>query len=301
MRRRGARRRPAAAAAADAGLAFAIRHLRRAAGVMVTATHNPPQDNGYKVYLGDGSQIVPPADAGSPQRSTRSAALADVPRGDGLDGPRRRASSRRYLAAVVAAAVRPVAARAVDGLHPAARRRRATVSERCCSARVSRRARVPAQAEPDPDFPTVAFPNPEEPGAHGSRAGARGATSAPTSWSPTTPTPTAAPSRSPGPRRLADAARRRGRRAARRPPAATRASRARTPPSIVSSPCSRGSRPTHGVPYVETLTGFKWIGRVPDLAFGYEEALGYCVDPARVRDKDGVSARAAGRRARRRA
>ena len=90
--------------------------------------------------------------------------------------------------------------------------------------------------------------------------------------------------------RLADAARRRGRRAARRPPAAPRASRA--PTRARSSPrrCSASWRPRHGQPYVETLTGFKWIGRVEGLAFGYEEALGYCVDPEHVKDKDGVSA-----------
>ena len=153
---------------------------------------------------------------------------------------------------------------------------------------------VAAQAVPDPDFPTVAFPNPEEPGATDALlATADG--SAPTWPSPWTPTPT-------------------GARSASRPPAAGGCSPATRPAccsattccdtarlqvrddplvatTVVSSSMLRSVAAAHGARYAETLTGFKWIVRAgPGLVYGYEEALGYCVDPDAVRDKDGIAA-----------
>ena len=148
-------------------IAFGIRHLGCVAAVVVTASHNPPQDNGYKVYLGDGSQIVPPADAEIAARIDEVAErrLDDVPRspvyatlGDELVD-----AYFERIAALVPAGV-PRVARL--GLHPTARCR--WLDRR--ASRAARRASQPAswsaeQAQPDPDFPTVAFPNPEEPGA----------------------------------------------------------------------------------------------------------------------------------------
>jgi len=144
-------------------LAFAIRTLGCSAGVMVTASHNPPQDNGYKVYLGDGSQIVSPADAEIAARIAAVGALSDVRRGDGgtvLD----ESIVTRYLSSVVGLAG--------DGprdlsivytpLHGVGGDLTMQVLE---AAGFPTPHVVAAQAEPDPDFPTVAFPNPEEPGA----------------------------------------------------------------------------------------------------------------------------------------
>ena len=152
-------------------LAFAVRHLGCAAGVMVTASHNPPADNGYKVYLGDGAQIVPPADAEIAAAIDAVGPLSTVPLAS-LDDPlvdpaRQTTSSRRYLARVeVALSLVPSARDVSDRLHRDARRRRA-IGRRCVRREpASRRLHVvAAQADPDPDFPTVAFPNPEEPGA----------------------------------------------------------------------------------------------------------------------------------------
>src|SRR6476469_4068177 len=144
-------------------LAFAIRDLGCVAGVMVTASHNPPQDNGYKVYLGDGSQIVPPADAGIAERIAAVGAVADIPRGAGgevlgddlLD---------RYLESVVALV--GTAPRDLDVVYtPLHGVGGTTVVTALKQAGFPAPHVATAQAEPDPDFPTVSFPNPEEPGA----------------------------------------------------------------------------------------------------------------------------------------
>ena len=156
---------------------------------------------------------------------------------------------------------------------------------------------VASQAEPDPMFPTVAFPNPEEPGAIDlalERSRSRPHADVVIANDPDADRCAVGRPRA---RWLADAARRRGRCAA----AAHVLSRGRggvvpdSPEcvfanSIVSSRLLGGCAGRRGVRHEETLTGFKWIGRVPGLRYGYEEALGYCVDPGRVRDKDGISA-----------
>src|SRR5690606_35799845 len=144
-------------------LAYAIRELGAVAGVMVTASHNPPQDNGYKVYLGDGSQIVPPADTGIAERIAAVGALADVPRG----------STGTVVGEEIVDRYLDTAAGLVeDGprdleivytpLHGVGG---ATVAQVLETAGFARVHVVEAQEAPDPDFPTVAFPNPEEPGA----------------------------------------------------------------------------------------------------------------------------------------
>jgi phosphomannomutase len=267
-------------------LAFAIRELGCAAGVMVTASHNPPQDNGYKVYLDDGSQIVPPADAGIAERIAAVGHLADVPRGDAgtvLDEE----IVDRYLDTVAELAAD--GPRDLDVVYtPLHGVGGTTVLRVLEAAGFAEPAVVEQQEQPDPEFPTVAFPNPEEPGAMDlamALAERRGADLVVAN----DPDADRCAAAVPGPHGwrmlrgdevgalLAHALLRRGKRG-------TYAC------SIVSSSLLGKMVVAAGQPYLETLTGFKWIGRVENLAFGYEEALGYCVDPDHVRDKDGVSA-----------
>jgi phosphomannomutase len=271
-------------------LAYAIGDLGCVAGVMVTASHNPPQDNGYKVYLGDGSQIVPPADAEIAACIAQVGALADIPRGDagevlGDD------IVERYEATVAAL---------VDGGDRSARNDLrivytpmhgvggTTVQRVLDLAGFSAPHEPPAQAEPDPDFPTVAFPNPEEPGAM-DLALALAAEVGADIVVANDPDADRCAVGLPGPHGwqmlrgdevgglLAHRLLEQGKQGV-------------YAQSIVSSSLLGTMAAAAGQPHQETLTGFKWIGRIPGLAFGYEEALGYCVDPAHVKDKDGVSA-----------
>ncbi|PWU60954.1 phosphomannomutase, partial [Micromonospora globispora] len=282
-------------------LAYAVRHLGAVAGVMVTASHNPPQDNGYKVYLGAqlggelgaGAQIVPPADAGIEAAIRAVGPLAQVPLGpagqvlgDDLvasyveravavidpDGPRELSVAYTPLHGVGAAVLTAAFARAgfpVPGV-------------------------VPDQAEPDPAFPTVSFPNPEEPGAVDKLVALADSTGADLAIANDPDADRCAvvvrDAATDGWRMLrgdevgallADHLMRRG----------VRGLYATT---IVSSSLLRAMCAARGLPYDETLTGFKWIvragGGAEPLVFGYEEALGYCVAPEHVRDKDGITA-----------
>jgi phosphomannomutase len=268
-------------------LAFAIRHLGCVAGVMVTASHNPPQDNGYKVYLGDGSQIVPPADVEIAQRIAAVGALADVPRGEageqlGDD------VVEAYLDAV-ASLPAPDGPRDVSVVYtPMHGVGGSSLVEVLRRAGFPEPHVVPAQAAPDPEFPTVAFPNPEEPGAMDLAMALASEVGADIVLA-NDPDADRCAVGVPGPHGwrmlsgdevgalLGDFLLRLG-------VEGTYAA------SIVSSSLLGRMAASAGQPYVETLTGFKWIGRGDELAFGYEEALGYCTDPARVKDKDGLSA-----------
>ncbi|MBB6628920.1 phospho-sugar mutase [Nocardioides sp. KIGAM211] len=267
-------------------LAFAIRELGCVAGVMVTASHNPPEDNGYKVYLGDGSQIVPPADAGIAAAIAAVGALADVPRGPAGTVQDEHLVDR-YLDTV--------ADLAVDGprdldivytpLHGVGG---ASVVQVLETAGFDAPRVVSQQEQPDPDFPTVAFPNPEEPGAMDlamALADAQGADLVVAN----DPDADRCAAAVPGPHgwRMLRGDEVGALLAAHLLAAGKQGTYAT---SIVSSSLLGKMAAAAGQPYVETLTGFKWIGRVENLAFGYEEALGYCVDPEHVRDKDGVSA-----------
>src|SRR6476661_7378384 len=142
-------------------LAFAIRHLGADAGVMVTASHNPPQDNGYKVYLGDGSQIVSPSDADIAAHIAQVASVASVPRAaDGWDTLGDEVLDA-YLAAT-SAVVAPDSPRELSVVHTALH----GVGSAVVLAAFERAGFDPprvvaSQANPDPDFPTVSFPNPE--------------------------------------------------------------------------------------------------------------------------------------------
>ncbi len=279
-------------------LAYAIRHLGADAGVMVTASHNPPQDNGYKVYLGDGSQIVPPADADIAAHIGRVESVASVPRaqdgwvtlGDEL--------VEAYLDAAVAV-VAPDGPRELAVVHTALH----GVGSEVVVAAFERAGfaapvLVGSQADPDPDFPTVAFPNPEEPGAIDA-ALALAADVQPDlvlandpdadRCAVAVPDPAAATEGNPRGWRMLrgdEVGALLGAHLLERgvAPDAVFAN------SIVSSRLLAAMARAAGLRHEETLTGFKWISRVPGLRYGYEEALGYCVAPDAVRDKDGVTA-----------
>ena len=270
-------------------LAYAIRKLGCVAGVMVTASHNPPQDNGYKVYLGDGSQIVPPADAEISAAIDAVGALADVP-------PGRRAGHGSATTVVeaylddVGALVDPDGPRDLvtvyTPLHGVGGETVATVHG---AGRLPGAARRGRAGRARPGLPDRRVPQPRGARARWTSRWRWRPRSTPTSWSPTTPTPTGArwrcPTRTAGGCCAAT-------RSARCSPTSCSATGAEGvyASSIVSSSLLGTLAAAHGQPHQETLTGFKWIGRVEGLAFGYEEALGYCVAPALVRDKDGVSA-----------
>ncbi len=267
-------------------LAFAIRELGCVAGVMVTASHNPPEDNGYKVYLGDGSQIVPPADSEIAARIAAVGRLADLPRGDagtvvGED------IVDRYLDTVAGLAEDGPRDLAIvyTPLHGVGG---TTVAQVLETAGFDAPQVVEQQEHPDPDFPTVSFPNPEEPGAMDLAMALAAETRADlvVANDPDADRCAVAVPDAHGWRMLrgdevgallAHHLLSRGRKG-------TYAN------SIVSSSLLGKMAAAAGQPHEETLTGFKWIGRVEGLAFGYEEALGYCCDPEHVRDKDGVSA-----------
>jgi phosphomannomutase len=270
-------------------LAFAIRQVGADAGVMVTASHNPPADNGYKVYLGDGSQIVPPADTEIAAAIDAAPPADEVPRAD--DGWVTLGSEvvEDYLdrAAGLLDRRSPRALRvAYTPLHGVGRDLLLAAFER---AGFEPPIVVAAQAEPDPDFPTVAFPNPEEPGAMDAAiavAAEAGADLALANDPDADRCAVAVPDRDGAWRMLTgdEVGALLGAHLLSRGRRGTFAS------SIVSSSLLGRIAATAGVPHVETLTGFKWIARVPGLAYGYEEALGYCCDPDGVRDKDGVTA-----------
>ena len=276
-------------------LAFAIRHLGASAGVMVAASHNPPQDNGYKVYLEDGCQIVPPVDeqiAAMIDSVASSMRVDELPRNDGWQ-------------TLDESLVQNYAVRALEILGPDEVDRRADVvsvitpmhgvggrllEQLLIDAGFAPCVRVDAQFDPDPDFSTVAFPNPEEPGAMDLALATaervrpdvivandpdadRCAIGVPTSG---------------GDHRMLSgdevgyalgwwASRRDSRRST-------------LAQSLVSGGMLKAIADSSTLDYQQTLTGFKWIGRIPTLRFGYEEALGYCVDPETVRDKDGITA-----------
>ncbi|MBO1334759.1 phospho-sugar mutase [Streptomyces sp. VRA16 Mangrove soil] len=274
-------------------LAFAVRHLGAVAGVEVTASHNPPRDNGYKVYLGDGSQIVPPADAEIAAEIDAVASLHDVPRPDSgweiLDD----SVLEAYLARTdaVLAAGSPRTARTVyTAMHGVGRD---TLLAAFARAGFPEPVLVTEQAEPDPDFPTVAFPNPEEPGAMDlSFATARALPEAPDLIIANDPDAdrcaVAVPDR--GDWRMLRGDEVGALLAAHLVKRGVTGDATVLAESIVSSSLLGRIAEAASLPYEETLTGFKWIARVEGLRYGYEEALGYCVDPEGVRDKDGITA-----------
>jgi len=292
-------------------LAFAVRHLEADAGVMVTASHNPALDNGYKVYLGGrsvtdperGVQIVPPYDAQIAACIQATGPANAIPRAEsgwadvGPDLP------EAYIAAIVGGIGQP----GVLPEQPAAPIRivhtamhgvgSATALESLRRSGFDDVVPVAAQQQPDPDFPTVSFPNPEEPGAI-DLALALAQRVDPDVVIANDPDADRCAVAVKDPREQANGGWRMlhgdelgsilGEDAAVRA-VASGATDAVLVNSVVSCRLLGQIAAAHQVPYQRTLTGFKWMGRVPGMAYAYEEAIGYCVRPDLVHDKDGLS------------
>ena len=276
-------------------LAFAVRDLKCDVGIMVTASHNPPQDNGYKVYLGgtvngvryDGSQIIAPADKEISHEIAQVPPLPTLKRSQGwkvLDEE----IIEKYIRTTAALADAPADLSVVyTAMHGVGTE---TIEKVFAAAGFSPLILVPEQAHPDPDFPTVAFPNPEEPGAIDLALAKAQAVKADLviANDPDADRCAAAIADAHGKWRML-----RGDEvgallgeyitgAGKKPGVIAN--------SIVSSSILKKIAEAHSYPFQETLTGFKWIAKIPNLVFGYEEALGYCVDSHSVNDKDGISA-----------
>ncbi len=284
-------------------LAFAVRHYGAAAGVMVTASHNPPDDNGYKVYLGgadQGSQIVSPADAEIAAHIQRVADDGDVSR-----LPRSTAYEHAtedvidaYIAATAAVAPATAGAQGLRWVYTAMHGVGwETLSRILEAAGYPTPIPVTAQLDPDPTFPTVAFPNPEEPGAMDLAFLAAREADADLIIAND---PDADRLAVAIPDETADGGWRRlsgneiglllGWRAAQRAASEGSTEDASLACSLVSSPGLQTVAEHYGMGFHATLTGFKWISRAPGMVYGFEEALGYLVNPETVRDKDGISA-----------
>lgn len=275
-------------------LAFATSHLACDIGIMVTASHNPPQDNGYKVYVGpeaDGinyasSQIINPTDGFIAADIDAVTSLKSLPRGSKwtvLDEE----VLNEYVKRTSALAPRPGDLKVVyTAMHGVGTETAQLVFKK---AGFSSLITVDEQCTPDPDFPTVAFPNPEEPGAIDlALKKARDFNAELVIANDPDADRCAAAINDPvvGWRMLRgdELGVVLGEWIARSKPSGTFGN------SIVSSTALRKISGHYGIDFQEVLTGFKWLAKIEDLAFGYEEAIGYAVDSDTVNDKDGISA-----------
>ena len=275
-------------------LAFATAHLKCDVGIMVTASHNPPQDNGYKVYIGptaDGinyanSQIINPTDSFIASDIDAVTSLKALPRGDKWTVLGEEVITE-YIQRTIKLAPRPGDIKIVyTAMHGVGTE---TVQRVFNHAGFATLILVDEQCTPDPDFPTVAFPNPEEPGAIDlALAKARDFGADLVIANDPDADRCAAAINDPkiGWRMLRgdELGVIFGEWIARTHPTGTMGN------SIVSSSALRKIAAHYNVDFQEVLTGFKWLAKIEDLAFGYEEAIGYAVDSETVNDKDGVSA-----------
>ena len=275
-------------------LAYATSALSADIGIMVTASHNPPQDNGYKVYIGpdaDGiayasSQIVNPTDQFIAQEIAAITSLASQPRGNKWTVLGEEEISE-YISRTVKIAPRPGDLKIVyTAMHGVG----TEIVQRVFNhAGFATLILVDEQCTPDPDFPTVAFPNPEEPGAIDlalAKARDFGADLVIANDPDADRCAAAVNDPHVGWRMLRgdELGVIFGEWIARTHPAGTFGN------SIVSSSALKKIAAHYGIDFQEVLTGFKWLAKIEDLAFGYEEAIGYAVDSETVNDKDGISA-----------
>ncbi|HRN28719.1 MAG TPA: phospho-sugar mutase, partial [Terrimesophilobacter sp.] len=271
--------------------AFAVRHFGVSAGVMVTASHNPPRDNGYKVYLGgvdEGSQIVPPDDEAieAAIRAVAAQPITRLPRSNDYE-----VANEEIVDAYVAQTAGLVTRAPSNALKVVYTAMHGvgweTTRAVFAAAGFAEPVVVVEQRDPDPDFPTVAFPNPEEPGALDLSYATADAAKVDLiiANDPDADRLAVAIPVEGGWRALTgnEVGMLLGWRAA-------EAGARQLAASLVSSPALGAVAQAYGIDFTETLTGFKWVSRVPGLDYGYEEALGYLVDPQKVRDKDGISA-----------
>ncbi|MEZ0072764.1 phospho-sugar mutase [Planotetraspora sp. GP83] len=275
-------------------LAFAVRHLGADAGVMVTASHNPPRDNGYKVYWGDGAQIVPPIDGEISHAIDTVGRVDELPLGSEWDTLGHHNIVEPYLDAVTALPIgddREIAI-AYTPLHGVGGH---ILAEAFRKAGFETPVQVGRQAAPDPDFPTVSFPNPEEPGAMDlalDLARKTGADLVLANDPDADRCAVGTPLPEGGYRMLSgDEV---GGLLAEHVLRHTSGDARLVATSIVSSSLLSKIAEGYGVHHAETLTGFKWIMKAGSgLVFGYEEALGYGVGSDAglpVHDKDGIGA-----------
>jgi len=275
-------------------LAFATAHLGCDIGIMVTASHNPPQDNGYKVYVGpvaDGinyasSQIISPTDGFIARDIDAVTSLKSLPRGSRWTELSEEVITE-YVKRTSALAPRPGDLKIVyTAMHGVGTE---TIQRVFNHAGFATLILVDEQCTPDPDFPTVAFPNPEEPGAIDlalKKARDFGADLVLANDPDADRCAAAINDPLVGWRMLRgdELGIVLGEWIARSKPKGSFAN------SIVSSSALRKISGHYGIDFQEVLTGFKWIAKIEDLAFGYEEAIGYAVDSDNVNDKDGISA-----------
>jgi len=275
-------------------LAFATAHLGCDIGIMVTASHNPPQDNGYKVYVGpvaDGinyasSQIINPTDGFIATEIDLVTSLKSLPRGSKWTVLGEDVISE-YVKRTAALAPRPGDLKIVyTAMHGVGTE---TIQRVFNHAGFATLILVDEQCTPDPDFPTVAFPNPEEPGAIDlalKKARDFGADLVIANDPDADRCAAAINDPKVGWRMLRgdELGIIFGEWIARSKPSGSFAN------SIVSSSTLRKISSHYGIDFQEVLTGFKWIAKIENLAFGYEEAIGYAVDSDNVNDKDGISA-----------
>jgi phosphomannomutase len=275
-------------------LAFATSHLKCDIGIMVTASHNPPQDNGYKVYIGptaDGieyasSQIINPTDGFIAADIADVTSLKSLPRGNKWTILGEEVISE-YIERTIKLAPRPGDIKVVyTAMHGVG----TEVTQRIFNhAGFATLILVDEQCTPDPDFPTVAFPNPEEPGAIDlalAKARDFGADLVIANDPDADRCAAAINDPKVGWRMLRgdELGVIFGEWIARTHPAGTMGN------SIVSSSALRKIAAHYGIDFKEVLTGFKWLAKIEELAYGYEEAIGYAVDSETVNDKDGISA-----------
>ena len=282
-------------------LAFAGKHLNTSAAIMVTASHNPPRDNGYKVYLGGsngGSQIISPTDkiiAGHIAEIAKTKTFNEINKSDKFElvGEELRQAYVAETAALTGEVIQGDLVRiAYTAMHGVGW---STIDSLFKAVGLAAPDTVNRQLLPDGNFPTVAFPNPEEPGAMdlALELGRERHADLILANDPDADRLAIAikdETSSTGFRQLTgdEVGLLLGDEMARRAVADRR--KGNLACSIVSSSALAKVAEHYGFGFRETLTGFKWISKVPELIFGYEEALGYCVDAGHTPDKDGISA-----------